>query len=199
MKKLFNRDESLKESSFLLFKAEGSVDNQVASAYRSAFKARTKSTSNHFSRECAIVCTQPLALAESVLGRDYLRVLNIVKEECEKLNCLVLLKPHPRESDLAQYKTDGFSLLNGSDSIEELFAESKNLPKCVFGFTSTALVTSSIFFGVPAISLDRLLDGKELDSESLDMQQRYEAKFSAYVEFPKNVRELRGVLARILI
>ncbi len=118
-----------------------------------------------------------------------------IAEICRYLNIKLVLKPHPREKNLERYSNINLVIDRSNNSIaqEIILAKAKEKPLAIVGFFSTTLVTSKIFFDIPAISLGNLIDVSKLSFYGNDIKN-FMTVFKNVVSSPKTFDELRTTL-----
>lgn len=73
----------------------------------------------------------------------------------------IILRPHPGTKDLSRYDALGVDIDEASSvPFEVSLAQSDGLPLMVIGFASTALVYANALYGIPAFSLEELLEAE---------------------------------------
>lgn len=111
------------------------------------------------------ILINPNKLFESGVLKDQTET-NVYQEICEamaKREVPVIIKPHPREQDLAKYKDIPCILeKKGKVAQETILATLSKKPYCVIGFSSTTLVTAKLLFDIDAISANYLAPKESL-------------------------------------
>lgn len=125
--------------------------------------------------------------------------VQVWKEVCailDSMNLKIFMKPHPRDKFFRQFVSEWKCELIDIDgvSMEELCA--KSCPKCIIGFASTALVTANMFYDIPVVCINELMN-PALCSEQVQKSVAYYKKlFSKIVSFPQNAKEFNQLLMR---
>ena len=113
----------------------------------------------------------------------------LYKELVERITAMgikVVIKPHPREQNIEKYDTLGCQMIRGvSYSQEAILAGTKEKPCCVIGLFSSTLLNVKGVFGIPAISLARILERNESISPVFRRQLNdYIVRYEGIIEFP---------------
>lgn len=113
---------------------------------------------------------------------DYLSILKEIISVLTEKNYNVALKPHPRESvnlykSIINEKKNVF-ILPKSLTLENLL---QFHPHATIGFTSTALVTSNLFYDVPSISIIEMLLKATDDPLLTITAKQFKLKFEKFV------------------
>lgn len=103
----------------------------------------------------------------------------------------VVFKPHPRDKALSRY--DGLNCFVDTDntvSQEIIMASLDVKPAAVLSFTSTSLITSKLFYGVKAASLNELLKGEDVQITLQNEFSNFKKAFGSVVAVVKTTDEL---------
>jgi hypothetical protein len=171
---------------------------EVCSAFAEAFRKqplRNKISSSLY-QDAVVVNSQPFfEELNSTIDIQCYQQISII---CNKLNIPFFLKPHPREKNLDRYRNNRIKLdvQNADVSQECIFANSESKPKVIVGFFSTTLITSHLFWGIPAISLGKIEDCQSLNGYSTDLH-RFMEIFSKQLIIPKSYIELERILSSL--
>ena len=143
------------------------------------------------------VLINPTPIFELADSNQDIECFRQVKKLTDSLGMKLVLKPHPREKHLERYREIGIDVdsVNTGISQEELLARSNNKPAAIVGFYSTSLVTANLFWGIPAITLGKMVDSKEKKIEVYckDMK-RFMKRFQNMLDIPSGADELRELL-----
>lgn len=149
----------------------------------------------------AIIVTQPFWEYDQIEISDYISVLD---KTIKVLTCngfTVVLKPHPRESPI-KYK-----ILSGKYKNLIVFSQSTVIledllqlrPDIVLGFTTTALVTSKLFYDIQAVSMVDLLTRVSDDPLLNISSKEFKEKFQDIIWFANSIDELKRFLIQTQI
>ncbi len=140
-----------------------------------------------------IIFTNPLE-EEGNLSSDDLRIIysNIVST-VEGCGYSIYFRLHPRETLKDKY--DGFDILNAnSPSSENLVFRLEPRPSFVIGAHTTSLVTSKIFYNIPAFTIGEILKPYCKTKYCIDLIDKYNANFSRTVNVIKSYSDLEKEL-----
>lgn len=139
----------------------------------------------------AIIATQPFVEYNQVNAHDYVLLLDKILEILENREFNVIIKPHPRESPLKYEKLlekhKNLVILPHSFVLEDALQLN---PDIVVGFTSTVLITSKIFYNIPAISVIDLLLKFTNDPLLSISAKEFKEKFHNVIRFIESIEEL---------
>lgn len=129
-------------------------------------------------RPYALLLVQPLAEQGCMNVDAVLQCFFSLKEKCETRGITLYVKQHPRFPD-KEYARKGFQIVEEQVSIENLLISILNKPEFVCGFTTTALITTSLLFGIKSYSLSRLiLENRDIGNHYFrNMLEKYDRKF----------------------
>lgn len=197
-------DKSLKKYGryidFGLFTTEKSgktVKNNAAFPYYQSIIEKEKQNGKNFSKyENAVLFNMQLYHKTGQLKNN--ADINLIKEICQRLKqngISVIIKPHPRDTDISRYNDLGVYVENDySVSQEAILASLTKKPKAVISFTSTSLLTSELFFGVMSISISKLIGNENLSSSLKNEFSHFQKTFGSYVKSPTTKEELFRML-----
>ncbi|MEG1875969.1 MAG: polysialyltransferase family glycosyltransferase [Lachnospiraceae bacterium] len=166
------------------------VQNQEAIADYRHILAIDKQKYDFTYYEKAIIINTDMLFESGVIkqGRDALIYQKIAHAMSDK-EIPIILKPHPREKDIARYANINCMIeKNSSVAQENIFATLSNNPYCVIGIASTTLVTAKILFGIEAISINHLIPSKDLNDKNVFTN--FNKTFSDLLYMPKSEQEL---------
>lgn len=144
-------------------------------------------------RNTVIVLTQPFIEVGELSGCiDYIILERLVEYLHRVYEYEIVIKTHPKETNKFKYSGLNCKIENSSMlSFEELMAHSIEKPIAVIGFTSTALVTASIFWNIPAYSLCNFLKGDDVSIKLRRIKNKFLIGFKNYVRIVKDLEEIR--------
>lgn len=119
----------------------------------------------HMPEKYVLFNTQPFTVEN---GADYdMDVLQCAVDIFKKAGFTVVLKPHPREKQLERYNKLDVQMIKENNYPQEILLERMDIkPSYIVSYFSTSLVTASMFWNIPAISLAPLLIKKKDMPES---------------------------------
>jgi hypothetical protein len=142
-----------------------------------------------------ILATQPFVEYNQIRLFDYMDILNTLFKILDERNFKIVIKPHPRE-DKTKYE---IILKNYKD----IYICTKNFlleeilylnPVKIFGFTSTSLITSKLFYGIESISLVNIITKNTNDSLINIRGNEFKSKFKKYVHFINDFKEVEDLV-----
>lgn len=143
-----------------------------------------------------LLLTQPYA-EENAIDTDVERmIIGNVIDTITKFFPIVH-KAHPREvlnNKYGELKLERLDELNGV-SVETVLSVCKSRPVAVVGYTSTALITIKMLWGIPTISLIDLLGNIEMSQAAKNDFNDFRNTFGNSVLIPKNLEELSHELS----
>ena len=193
-------DKSLKKKGryidFGIFTSDKSgkiIKSETAFPYYQSIIENEKQSGKDFSKyENAVLFNMQLYHATGQLKND--ADIDLLKEICQRLKqngFPVIIKPHPRDTDISRYNSLGVYVENDySISQEAILASLVKKPKAVISFTSTSLLTSKLFFGVDSISLSNLIENENLSSSLKNEFYHFQKTFGSYVKSPSTKEAL---------
>ena len=126
---------------------------------------------------------------------DYLSNLNEIIEVLTEKDYYIALKPHPRESEnlyeLITNENKNVVLLPKSLTLENLL---QFHPDATIGFTSTALVTSKLFYDVPSISVIEMFLKSTDDPLLTITAKQFKLKFGNLVDSANSTEKINEAL-----
>lgn len=146
-----------------------------------------------------IVNTQCLSEGNITNGVVDLEVYKSLTKIINDLGYKIILKPHPREKDIEKYQKLRWELTNDiSLTQESILACLENKPKCIISIYSSTLLNARGLFGIPAISLAKLMLEKQI-SKSLRIElNRYIKMYNSVIYFPSTKLELKNIIRDIM-
>ena len=151
----------------------------------------------HIDLSRAIVIAPSVYIEEKELyfGEDE----RIWQEICDALynkGYKLYMKPHPRDKYFKSKAVEWHCELIDREglSMEELCAISK--PMCVIGCPSTALVTASLFYDIPAVCIVDMMNQSIVDLAKIGLEE-YKRMFGSLVKYPKTMEELLKIIVEI--
>lgn len=168
-----------KESSYFLFTIENDVivpKQNVLSSYQKYFLLTKNIEYEILKTENNIIIVSDLLYAYLKSPEDEVKVYNMVIEKIKRKhpNATIYIKPHPREVN--SFFDKNRQKINCELILENISAENlfnNNSIECVYGFCSTSLLTSSLFFNIPSISLVDCLPTDCINPDRLDFIKQY--------------------------
>lgn len=137
-----------------------------------------------------IICTMAYPREGMRNGTD-IRTIKQIIQSLQAEAYKVIIKPHPRELDYMQYYADiGCEVFaERGVSIETILYKAKNV-KAVISFSSTALVTAKLLFGIRAISIVDIVEWENYNCQIQQEMQSFKECFAGMTSIPKTINEL---------
>lgn len=192
VKKSIKRSEYINNN--ILLKNNGRFDENkaVASYYRRVIDCGKVSAKKYAGYSNSVVISAQLYFEDNQIKNNadlelYKKIISALSEK----NIGVVFKPHPRDKDLSRYDCLGcFVDADNTVSQEAILASLDIKPKAVLSFTSTSLVTSSIFYGVKMASLNSLLPKEDVQLTLLNEFANFKKAFENVVCIPDTIEQL---------
>ncbi|MDD2970506.1 MAG: polysialyltransferase family glycosyltransferase [Lachnospiraceae bacterium] len=143
------------------------------------------------------IVINPNMMYESGLLSDQseIKLYEKIGEALKERKETIIVKPHPREIDhIDKYENIPNCRIEQSRGMaqETILAMAKKKPRCMIGFTSTALITAKILFGIEAISAIHMIDeDKILCKESFNI---FERAFGNLLKMPETMEEMLDII-----
>ena len=111
----------------------------------------------------------------------------------------IVHKAHPRETLKDKYEGLQFERLDGLNgvSIETVLSIGENKPVAVVGYTSTALVSLKMLWGIPAISLINIMGNVEMSQAAKNDFEDFRNSFGDMVLVPNDLEDLAHELSSL--
>lgn len=172
------------------------VNNEATAYYNRVIHMRERHSNNDFSmfENAVVICTMAYFRTHTNKEAD-IKLLNMLICAVRESGYKVILKPHPREVDYSEYYSSLDCEISNDRTMtmEQIMANAKDL-RAVVSFSSTALVTAKLLFGVKAISILGLLDLNNYSEYVQDEMTSFTNVFGGLIDLPKTADEFRIVL-----
>lgn len=145
-----------------------------------------------------ILCTDPLIEAGAIEPEGLTNVYGPLFRFAQKNGYPLIIKPHPREQNLkTKYSHWVFDVDSSAQcSLEQLICKEPDSIQCVIAGASSVLATSKALYGIPVISLAKiLLNEKSLSDSMRETIGKFIEVFQSYISFPESEEELEVLLA----
>lgn len=182
-------------STFMLFDSAGAVNEDARSWYLEALQGDTHPDAPGFEDKTVVICTGIFAEIGSIGPDAYYSAIASLCEALTSSGYSVLVKPHPRERDIARYS--GMSCVvdeRKGTPLETLLSGSGPGPAGVVGIDTTALVTASVLYGAMAIDISGFFDDGECSESFIKHSERFRSFFSGVVATCSSPSEVIEVL-----
>jgi len=173
------------------------LTNKVALNYYSLMLKKTildnEKINTQIFENSVIICT--MAIPRNEMDIDaYILLLEQVIDCLSDKNVRIVIKPHPRELDYKEMYSSLNCMLfdNKAISIESILTN--YTIKNIIGFSSTSLITASLFFNTNSISLVSLQQSSIYRKKVRDEMKDFEDIFSDFVSMPNSMLELRKLI-----
>lgn len=207
------RSIRVQENAYLLFSKEDKqcvLNERRASFYKDFFcrLAITQSLKDYDFGNTILILGFDFAKLSNTIPYE-LRMFSKVAEAVEGVAENVVFRPHPSQSHkhIAQYQQLNMEIIDQPGvPLESILAASTRKPMAIIGLGSTAQITANVFWGIPCISIAKLLQN-ELESESaIDealmfafcQHEMVSDLFASFMSTPATYNELEKILKDIL-
>ena len=171
-----------------------SLNSTAVSCYRDTFQRDGSACMTNNDYPDILLITQPLVELGLVRLSCYQDILSRLGSTARAAGLSVMVKCHPAEEQ-AIYSENGFKVIESSGTAESIISQLQ--PRLVLGFSSTALINSSILLQVKSHSILKLLpDSTELRKQ-LFKDTNVRRIYTEYVHFITDWPELEEILARL--
>lgn len=192
VKKSIKRSEYINNCILLENRGFFEENKSITSFYKQAVDCDKVSSEKYSKYSNAVVISAQLYFENNQIKNDAdLKLYQKIISALSKKNIGVVFKPHPRDKDLSRYNCLGcFVDEDNTASQESILASLDAKPRAVLSFTSTSLVTSSIFYGVKTASLNNLLEKDDVQLTLLNEFSNFKKAFGNVVAVPSDFDEL---------
>ena len=175
------------------------INKDISDRYKTVFLKFNNDYSTKSSMyENAIIISMAPSFEEGFNDAD-LKLLDQLIPVLKNYNYKIIIKLHPRETDVDRYVNYGVTVSHDVDMSQEmLLAKCKTMPKCVISIASTTLITLKSIYGIPSIGLAKLYISAVNDQEKTQNIVNFIKTFENIVEFPVNHEELIKLIGVIL-
>lgn len=175
-------------------------NQEIISYYVNAFEMQGSIHDEAMRFEGSIIInTQCLAEGNITDGVIDLKVYKILADCIDDLGEHIVLKPHPRERDIEKYEKLGWDLIHDlSIPQESILANLDRKPKCIISIYSSTLLNAYGLFGIPAISLAKMMLQEDVSKTLKKELKRYIKMYEGLFYFPEDKEGLREIIKGIL-
>ncbi len=146
---------------FILKKKSGTLipNPNVLPYYQKKYQTTLYTPEPLTNKPWAIFFSQPFIFLEDSQTDQILQHLSSIEKLLNQNGIDFFIKPHPRDLENGNvYQANGFTLINEPKLSGEEFIRRQPLkPVSVFGISSTTLLSCSLFFDLPTISLAKIM------------------------------------------
>ncbi len=138
-----------------------------------------------------IICTQVFHDLEQIRNDADMVIIRQICDEARKHHIGVVIKPHPRETNINKYLSLGVEVdEKQSVPLEIILAGAKRKPLAIIGITTTSLVSASVLWGIDTFSILRLVGPKNFVYEVREDINHFSHCFSKFVALPNSVNDI---------
>ena len=149
-----------------VYQKNGQLESYYKEALRSNINILTRIDQYTQYQNAVVLALQGYHLEKKILQDEDLKVLEMVCLFFRRKGYSLVIKPHPREADIKRYgKLQCYIDLEQSIPLEIILEVLPVKPKCIVGITTTALITGSLFYSIPTISVMDLLDRNQVTED----------------------------------
>lgn len=173
----------------LLLKKNGKIKpNEIIVPYYKKILINDKKMGSADDNKLIIIAT--MAFPENdVYNNEIINKLDVLIPRLKEEGYICEIKPHPRENNpIEAYSKYNIKIVNNSCSMEEYLIA--NQPRCIISLSSTALITSKLFYDVKPISFVNILDLNNFSQKYYNEMVTFREVFKNIVNFPNSVKEL---------
>ena len=148
---------------------------------------------------CILINTQCLEENQIVSNReDYFLYDTIIRQLKAFHYNNIVIKMHPRESDIHKYDFFDVTVLpKTAKSQEEILTMLDNKPLCIISIYSSVLLNAYALFDIPVISLAKIFINEFPHHSMNALLHEYIRTFEKQILFPTSVRELLSIIESI--
>ena len=169
------------------------INNETSIRYYSQAITKTsvqEDEVSHMYSGAIVINTQPFMGVGIPEGNVDIDILLALCKKCKKSGLKIVIKPHPGQKDLERYGKLNeyvfFDLRKGL-SQEEILNSLKDKPKAVVAFSSTTLLTTKLFFGIPSYSLASILMQKDINEYHRERLKAFVDTFEKQIDIYDSV------------
>ena len=195
-----------------LYQSNRIIDNRLFSKTESGFRdcfVRNQEVSSYYEKiyediakkiprdkidvfESAIIInTQCLKENNITDGKVDFEIYENLVQKLTVLGLIPVVKPHPRELVVDKYnRMECIPFLDTTYSQESLIAGTRKKPVCIISIFSSTLLNAKGIFGIPAISLAKIIrDKKKINKTFKKQLDDYIDQYEGVFEFPSTIDE----------
>lgn len=194
IRRRFESQTSWINLNLLLGESDNLHPNQVSlDYYRQVLMEYAEKNRSNFPllnlENAVIICTMAYLHTE-IQDQSDVCTLKLVVEELRRKNMKVYLKPHPRDKDYKnRYASLACDFIDYPCTAEVFFAMCPQI-RGVVSFSSTALVTAKLLFGLKSSSVLNFVEKNKYGDYIREEMDSFTYCFSNIVEMPNSAREL---------
>lgn len=192
VKKSIKRSEYINNNILINNNGKFEENGGITSYYRCAIDCDKVSEEKYSRYSNSVVISAQLYFEDNQIKNNAdLELYKKIISALSKKNIGVVFKPHPRDKDLSRYDClNCFVDADNTVSQESILASLDVKPRAVLSFTSTSLVTSSLFYGVKTASLNSLLAKDDVQLTLLNEFSNFKKAFENVVCIPDTPEQL---------
>lgn len=138
-----------------------------------------------------IICTQVFHDLGQIHNNADMVIIKQICDAARKKHIGVVIKPHPRETDLNKYRCLGAEVdEKQSVPLEIILAGVKRKPLAIIGITTTSLVSAKVLWGIDTFSIIKLVGTKNFVYEVREDINHFPRCFSKFVALPNSVDDI---------
>lgn len=192
---MLKKKGQLKVNTFFLKKGKKLDTNNLCVEYLGKiFKKVSKlyEYSNYdFYNNKLIICTQPFNDLGMVRNNADIKVIHDICDRAKERNIEVILKPHPRETNIEKYQSlCAYIDENNLVPLEAILAGLKSRPVGIIGVSTTTLVTAKVLWNIPTFSIIDVIGKKNFCNAVIEDINNFSKYFSDYVT---NIHEIESI------
>lgn len=175
-----------------------SIVNSYVNAFQSSVNQKDCLKEIQFIDGCVLFNTQCLVesgITDGIVDYEiYKKAIDIAQNYSKR----VVVKPHPRENDIEKYERLNADILETNYTQESLLSVATNKPICVVSIFSSTLLNAKGLFGIPAISLARIMLKEDISNDLKSTLEAFIGQYSNIIQFPSSFEEYNDIIKREL-
>lgn len=138
-----------------------------------------------------LICTQVFHDLGQIRNDADMEIIRQICIEAHKNHIDVIVKPHPRETDINKYRDLGVTVdEKQSIPLEIILAGITRKPPAIIGITTTSLVSANVLWGIDTFSILKLVGPKNFAYEVREDIDHFPSCFSKFVTLPDSVTDI---------
>ena len=167
--------------------------------YETAFSNEAKKNDFECFENAIVINSQALfefGILDKEIENEIYRNLAVLLRD---FSIKIVVKPHPREKNLVKYSGYGWFLYQQNNISQEIIlAQLTQKPICIISVYSSTLLNANGVFGVPVVSLAKILYKKRIDKSLRMILERYIAQYKDIIMFPDSFEEFKVILKKLV-
>lgn len=138
-----------------------------------------------------IICTQVFHDLGQIRNNADMAIIQQICDEARKKHIGVVIKPHPRETDINKYLDLGVEVdKKQSVPLEVILAGTKRKPLAMIGITTTSLVSANVLWDINSFSIINLVGTENFVYDVRDDIDHFPRCFSKFAALPNSINDI---------